>query len=74
MHADYTYDLAYLTNPPTQVKYLLHSIEGTARGIGFYMKSDKTDSICDISTLNAMPLKSVNHFLYFDSNIHEGKV
>ena len=45
MDADYADDLALLTNIPTQVKSPLDSLEQAARGIGFYMNSDKTDFI-----------------------------
>ena len=74
MEADYADDLALLTNTPARMKGLLHSLEQTARGIGFYKILDNTVLIClkqsgVISTLNYKPLKLVNYFTYLDSNI-----
>ena len=40
--ADYADDLAWFANTPAQAKSLLHCQELTARGIGFFMHSNKT--------------------------------
>ena len=67
--ADYTYDIARLTNAPAQVETLLHSLERAAAGIGLYVNKHKTEYMCfnprgDISTLNGCSLKLVNKFTY----------
>ena len=40
--ADYADDLAILVNTPTQTKFLLHSLEQAAIGIGLSMNANKT--------------------------------
>ena len=50
-------NLELFGNTPAQTRYLLHNILLTARGIGLYVNSDKTESMCfnqdgAISTLN----------------------
>ena len=67
MDADYTDDLVLLANTPSQIKYLLHSLEQAARAIGLDMNSNKTEFMCFkpsvvISMLNDKPLKLVDHF------------
>ena len=61
-------------NTSAQAKSLLHSLEQVARRIGIYMNSNKTESRCfnqngAISLLKDKPLKFVNQFIYFRSNI-----
>ena len=41
MNADYTDDLALLTDIPAHAKSLLHSLKQT-RGIGLYLNANKT--------------------------------
>ena len=43
MDADYIDDLVLLSNTPAQAESLLQSLEQVARGMGFYVKVDKTD-------------------------------
>ena len=60
---------------PTQAKYLLHSLEQVARGIGLYKNSDNIAEFMyfnqtgTISSLNSKPLKLVDQLTYFGSNI-----
>ena len=58
--ADYADDIALLANTPTQAKTLLHSLERAAAGIGLHVNADKTEYMCDISTLNGSSLKLVD--------------
>ena len=65
---------ACLKNTPTPAESLLHGLEQTAGGIGFYGNSDKTDYIClyqegDISTLIGGSLKLKDKFTYLGSSI-----
>ena len=71
---DYSDDQVFLANTPAQVECLLHSLKQAARGIGLYVKSDKTDFMCfkqdgAIATLNDKLLTSINHFKYLGSYI-----
>ena len=55
--ADYTDDIALLTNTPTQAKTLLHSLEQAAAGIGHHVNAHQMEHMCfnqigDFSTLN----------------------
>ena len=57
-----------------QAEFLLHSLEQAARGIDQCMNLDETEFICfyqdgAIFSLNVKPLKLVNPFIYFSSNI-----
>ena len=88
MDADYTYDIALLTNTPTQAESLLHCLELAAGAIGFHVNADKTEYMYyyqkeDISTLNGGSLKLVDKFKYLgssdsstenDINLHLAKV
>ena len=52
----------------------MSAAERGTSSIGLYMKSDKTEFFrlkqdSAISTLNNKPLKLVDHFIYFGSNI-----
>ena len=72
--ADYTDDLALLTNTPVQFKSLLHSLKQAARGIDLYVTTNKMEFICfkqegAISTLSDYPLKLIDQFTYLGSNI-----
>ena len=73
--ADYTDDVALLANTPTPAIPLLHSREpATARGIGLYVKVNKSKDICfkqeaAISTPTDKPRKLEDKFIYLDSNI-----
>ena len=72
--ADYTDDIALLTNAHTQAETLLHSLERAAAGIGLHVNADKTEYMCfnqrgDISTLNGSSLKLVNKFTYLGSSV-----
>ena len=72
--ADYADDLALLADTPAQAQLLLHCLERTARSIGLYVNSEKTEYMCfgqygDISTLDNRPLKLVEHFTYLGSDI-----
>ena len=72
--ADYADCLLLLTNTPEQVKCLLHRLKQAVEGFGLYMSSDKTEFMCfkqggAIPTLNAKPLKLIDHFSYLGRNI-----
>ena len=64
--ADYADDIALLANTPTQAKFLLHSLELAARGIGLHVDAEKTEYMCfnqkgDISILNGGSLKLLDN-------------
>ena len=68
---DYADDLALLVNTSAQVESQLHSQEQVAGSISI---PNKTEFMCfkqkgAISTLSSKPLKSVDKFTYFGSNI-----
>ena len=72
--ADYTDDIAILTNTPDQAETLLHSLERAAAGIGLYVNAHKTEYMCynqigDISTLDGTPLKLVDKFVSTEKDI-----
>ena len=63
-----------LVKTSAQVEFLLYSLKYTTRGIGLYVKSDKTKFMWlnqdgAISSLNGKPFKSVNQFIHIGSNI-----
>ena len=67
-------DLVFLANTPAQAQSLLCSLELAARGIGLYMNSNETEFMCfspdgAISLSNGKPLKLIDQFIYFGSNI-----
>ena len=58
--------IGLLANTPTQVSFLLHSLEQAAGAIGLHMNADKTEYICfnqegDISILNGGSLDKFTH-------------
>ena len=72
--ADYTDDIALLSNALAQAESLLHSLERAAAGIGLHVKAHKTKYMCfnqtgDISTLGGSSLKLVNKFTYLGSRV-----
>ena len=72
--ADYTNDIALMTNAPTQAETLLHSLERAAADIGLHVNAHKTEYMCfnqtdDISTLNGSSLKLVDKFTYLESRV-----
>ena len=76
---DSTDDLVLYANIPAQPKFLLHSLEQTARGIGLYMNADKTEFMhlnqdSAISSLNSKPMKLVDQFVYLGSNISSTEI
>ena len=78
-NADYADDLALLIITTTLTKSLLHSLEKAARGIGLYVNSDKTESMCfildsTISTLDDKSLKLVGKFKFSVAISHLQKV
>ena len=65
--ADYTNDIALLTNTLAQTETQLHSLQREAAGIGLHANANKTEYICfnqrvAISTQNSSFLKLVNKF------------
>ena len=62
MDADYADNIALLANTPTQAKFLLHSLEQAAGGIGLHMNANMCFNQGDISTLNDSSLKLVYKF------------
>ena len=73
--ANYTDKLTLLANTPAQAEFLLHNLEQTARGIGFWVNANvlkkKTTNKQKgaISMLSGKPLKLVDLFIHLDSNI-----
>ena len=58
---------------------LLHSQEQAVRGIGLYVNADKTEFLCvkqdeTISTISGKPLKLVDQFTHFGSNISSTEI
>ena len=43
---DYTDDIAFLANTPTQAEILLQSLEQAAAGIGLHVNADKIEYMC----------------------------
>ena len=75
-NADYADDLAVLADVLKDATFLLHSIERTAKEIGFYLNADKTEFICfnqDVSermkSLDGEKIKQVEDFKYLGSYI-----
>ena len=67
--ADYTDDLALLTNTPTQAKYMLHCLElETLLLMGMQIKQFSCFKQ-EGATLSGKHLKLVNQFTYLSSNI-----
>ena len=64
---DYADDLEILANTLAQPKYLLHSQDHAARGIGFYMNSIKIASSC-LKYMNYLHIKwqttEINRLVY----------
>ena len=63
-----------LANAPAQAESLLHSPELVAGDISLCMNANKTEYMCfkqkgTISTSSGKPLKSVDQYTYFSSNI-----
>ena len=74
MDGDYAGDIALLANTPTQAKFLLHSMEQAAGGIGLHVNADKMEYMCfnkkgDIAALNGGSQKLVDKFTYLRSSI-----
>ena len=72
--ADYTDDIAILTNTPNQAETLLHSLEWAAACIGLHVNAYKTEYMCYnqtgyISTLDGTLLKLVDKFTYLGSSV-----
>ena len=69
---DYTNDLVLLANTPAQTKYSLYCWEQAVSVL--HVNADKTEFMCfnqdgATFTSNGKPLKLVDQFTYFDSNI-----
>ena len=76
--ADYSENLALLTNAPAEAESLVHSLEQVVENISFYVNTNKTEFTCFkpkgvISTLNNKPLKLVDQFTYLSSSISPRK-
>ena len=56
------------TNIPAQAESLSHTLEQGARGIVLYVNVDKTE-LMSFKLLNCKPLKLLDQFIYFGSNI-----
>ena len=72
-NADYTDDIAFLANTPSQAKTLLHRLEQAAAGIGLHVNAHKMEYTCfnqrdDIFTLNSSSLKLVEKFTCLGSS------
>ena len=72
--ADYADDIVLLENTFTQAESLLHCLERPAGGIGLRVNQDKTEYMCfnqrgNISTLNSLPLKLVDKFIYLGNSV-----
>ena len=71
---DYVDDIELLTNTPTQVETLLHSLERAAADLGLHVNTNKTEYMCfnqrdDIYTLRGGPLKLAHKFTYLRSSV-----
>ena len=73
---DYADNLALLENTPAQSKSLLHSQAQAAGGISLYVNANKTEFKQKeaIFMLSGKPLKLMDQFTYFSSNISSLKV
>ena len=74
LYADYADNIVLLEYSPTQVEFLLQSLERAAGGIGLHVNGDKTEHMCftqrgNISTLKGCPLKLVDKFNYLGSSV-----
>ena len=74
MDVDYTDDIVFLVNAPTQAESLLHSLEQVAGSIGLHVNADKTEYMCfnqrgDISVQDGGSLKLVDNFTYLRSSV-----
>ena len=72
--ADYTDDLALLTNAPAQVESQLHSLEQATGDCDLYVITNKTKFMCfkqdeAIFPLSGKPLKFVDQPTYLSRNI-----
>ena len=72
--ADYTDNIALLTNALAQAEILLHILERAAAGIGLHVILRKTEYTCfnqtgDISTLNSSSQKLVDKFTYLGNSV-----
>ena len=74
--AGYADDLAVLADILKDATFLLHSIERTAKEIGFYLNADKTEFICfnqdaseRMKSLDGEKIKQVEDFKYLGSYI-----
>ena len=72
--ADYADDIALQRNTPNQAETLLHSLEGSAAGIGLHVNAHKTEYICynqtgNITTLDGASLKLEDKFTYLGSSV-----
>ena len=66
---DYANDIALLAKTPARVETRLHGVERAAAGIGLHVNADKSEYICDISTLNGKSLKLLDKFTYIGSSV-----
>ena len=71
--SNYVNNIALMVNTPTVAKFLLHSLEQAAGGMGFYVNTHKTEYMCfnqsgDI-TLNGGSLNQMNKFTYIGSSV-----
>ena len=55
--ADYTDDLAFLENTPSQAESQLDILEQAARGIGLYVNSNKKEFLCFKTRMSHMHFK-----------------
>ena len=71
---DYANDIVLLEKALAEAETLLHSLEGSAAGIGLHVNAYKSEYICfnqrgNISTLNGSSLKPVDKFTYLGSSV-----
>ena len=71
---DYTDDIEFLANTPTQAETLLYDLEWAAACIGLHVNTHKMKYMCfnqrgDISTLNGSSPKLVDKFTYLGSSV-----
>ena len=67
--ANYTDDLVLLANTPDQAESLLHNLEQAAGSIGLHINANKTEFTCFKQEGTMSPLKLIDKFPYFSSNI-----
>ena len=65
---DFTYDVVFLENIPTQAEFLQHSLEQSAGGISFHVNADKKEHMC-FNQEGDISLKLLEKFTYLGGSV-----